>query len=75
MNKYLRRGLILSVSGILIIYGGYWMMHQEIDLYKIIMILGVLVFSWGFVTIIYSLIRKIERKSIIESRQEEQHKD
>ncbi|EFK59973.1 signal peptidase [Sphingobacterium spiritivorum] len=75
MNKYLRRGLILSVSGILITYGGYWMMHQEIDLYKIIMILGVLVFSWGFVTIIYSLIRKIERKSIMESRQEEQHKD
>lgn len=75
MNKYLRRGLILSVSGILITYGGYWMMQQEIDLYKIIMILGVLVFSWGFVTIIYSLIRKIERKSIMESRQEEQHKD
>ncbi|MGJ1194671.1 signal peptidase [Sphingobacterium spiritivorum] len=75
MNKYLRRGLILSVSGILITYGGYWMMNQEIDLYKIIMILGVLIFSWGFVTIIYSLIRKIERKSIMESRHEEQHKD
>lgn len=51
------------------------MMNQEIDLYKIIMILGVLIFSWGFVTIIYSLIRKIERKSIMESRHEEQHKN
>jgi len=75
MNKYLRRGLVLSILGILIVCGGYAMMNNEIKLYKIVMILGVLVFSWGFVTIVYCLIRKIERRSIIESRHEEEAKE
>ncbi|WP_270088874.1 DUF2614 family zinc ribbon-containing protein [Sphingobacterium sp. SYP-B4668] len=75
MNKYLRRGLLLSILGIFIVYGGYIMMNSEIKLYKVAMILGVLVFSWGFVTIVYSLIRKIERKSIIDARHEEEEKE
>lgn len=63
MNKYLRRGLIYTIIGLLLCGLGYYLMDRGIHAYKWAMIVGVIVFGFGFLTVIYSLIRKIERKS------------
>ncbi|MEH6308884.1 signal peptidase [Olivibacter sp. CPCC 100613] len=72
MNKYLKRGILITVLGILIGMLGMYLKRLENDFYGIILTLGVVLFGVGFVTIVYSLIRKIERQSILESREEEQ---
>lgn len=75
MNKYLIRGLALTVLGILIGIFGSFLQEGEHNIYKWILTVSVIVFGIGFLTIIYSLIRKIERKSIIEDRKEQQSED
>lgn len=74
MNKYMIRGLVLTALGILIGLLGSQLQAEEYNVYKWILIVAVLVFGVGFLTIVYSLIRKIERKSIIEDREEQLEK-
>ncbi|GAA4801188.1 hypothetical protein GCM10023231_32430 [Olivibacter ginsenosidimutans] len=71
MNKYLKRGLIITLLGIAICAFGLYLKDIESDWYGIILIVGVIIFGVGFVTIVYSLIRKIERQSILEERAEQ----
>lgn len=71
MNKYLVRGILLTVLGIGIGLVGSYLQSADRDIYKWIYILAVILFGIGFLTIVYSLIRKIERKSILNDRQEQ----
>ncbi|SEL42689.1 signal peptidase [Parapedobacter koreensis] len=73
MNKYLRRGLLYTIAGLVLGAVGYYLMALEIRLYKWVMIIGVILFGIGFLTIFYSFIRKIERQSILEERKERQN--
>jgi len=73
MNKYLKRGLILTVAGILIGLLGSFLQDEELGVYKWVLTLGVVLFGIGFLTILYSLIRKIERKSLENERTEQQN--
>ena len=68
MNKYLKKGLVFLVIGILLCYWGLISKDPIASFYKIPLVLGVISFGYGFITIIYSLIRKIERRSILEER-------
>ncbi len=47
-------------------------MGQDRPLYKWAMVVGVIVFGLGFLTTLYSLIRKIERRSLLDERKEQQ---
>lgn len=71
MNKYLKRGIAITGSGILVGMLGMYLKRMENDFYGVTLIIGVILFGVGFVTIIYSLIRKIERQSILESREQQ----
>ena len=71
MNKYMRRGFWLVILGIAFVLLGYYLMDDGTFKYGWAMIAGVVVFGIGFLTIIYSLMRKIERKAILEERASE----
>lgn len=75
MNKYLLRGLIYTVTGLACCAWGYALMAGDHLIYKWVMIAGVIIFGMGFLTVVYSFIRKIERQSIIEERKEHQAKE
>ncbi len=74
MNKYMRRGLWLLLAGVLFNLVGWFIMDEELEIngwrvkYGWAMIIGVLLFGAGFLYVFYSLIRKVERNSIIEER-------
>ncbi len=68
MNKYMRRGIWLLLTGVAFNLLGYYLMNNETFKYGWAMIIGTLAFGVGFLSIIYSLIRKIDRKSILEER-------
>lgn len=68
MNKYLKRGIGITLAGIALIVLGMYLKRVESSLYGITLIVGVVIFGVGFVTIVYSLIRKIERQSILDTR-------
>ncbi|MFC6099943.1 signal peptidase [Olivibacter domesticus] len=68
MNKYLKRGIGITLVGIALIVLGMYLKRVESGLYGITLIVGVVTFGVGFVTIVYSLIRKIERQSILDTR-------
>jgi len=68
MNKYLSRGLVLTILGILVGIFGSFLQAQEYGIYKWVLIVAVIIFGIGFLTIVYSLIRKIERKSLLRER-------
>lgn len=72
MNKYLLRGILLLLTGAAAVYGGNILMENENNLYKIVMALGVILFGMGFLLIIYSFFRKIDRHAILEKRKEKQ---
>ena len=74
MNKYLSRGLWCAICGLALCALGYYLMDRQLDWYKPAMIIGVIVFGIGFLTILYSFIRKIERNSIILERKERRRK-
>lgn len=67
-NKYMRRGVVLLLAGIGLIIWGYYLMNSEIMKYGWAMIIGYIAFGFGFMHIIYSLMRKIDRKSLLEDR-------
>lgn len=47
-------------------------MGREASVYKWVLASGVIVFGIGFLTLLYGLIRKIERRSILDDRRERQ---
>jgi len=72
MNKYVLRGILgASLGGALCIVG-LFLMDRDLSVYKWALVIGVIVFGTGFLTILYGLIRKIERRSILEERKERQ---
>lgn len=73
MNKYLKRGLIFLIIGVLLCYYGVYSKDPLASFYKIPLVVGVVSFGYGFIMILYSLIRKIERKSILEERAEHEN--
>ncbi len=75
MNKYLRKGLREIIIGVLLIILGYYLMEQRSNWYKLAMLAGVIVFSIGFLTLIYRMIRKVDRNAIIEMREEAHKKE
>lgn len=64
------RGLWLFITGIALIALGYYLKEQEWFKYGWAMILGYVAFGCGVMYIVYSLIRKIERRSLLEDRAE-----
>lgn len=76
LNKYAKRGLILLVAGVVLNMIGLFVKTDEVEVggyqlkYGWMMILGVLLFGAGFLYILYSFIRKVEHKSILEERAE-----
>lgn len=74
MNKYLLRGFILITLGILTIVYSLNLMEIDNNLYKIVMTAGVISFGIGVVVAVYSLFRKIDRRTLEKIRQE-QHKN
>jgi hypothetical protein len=71
MNKFLKRGLLLFIAGVALILFGYYLKDTELMKYGWAMIIGYLAFGAGFMYIIYSLIRKIDRKAIMDERADE----
>lgn len=71
MNKYLLRGLICLGIGAIAISYSLNLMLNEINLYKWIMSLGVLVFGFGVLMTIYSLFRKIDKRAVQRYRREQ----
>lgn len=70
-NKYLRRRIWLIFLGVALILLGYYLMGVEIYKYGWAMVSGTLAFGFGFLSVIYSLIRKMDRKAILKERAEE----
>jgi cbb3-type cytochrome oxidase subunit 3 len=68
LNKYMRRGIWLILLGVGFILLGYYLMEESIYKYGWAMILGTVAFGIGFLNIVYSLIRKMDRKAILEER-------
>ncbi len=64
----MRRGLVLLVIGIAFNLLG-WLIKVKTDgSYGWAMIIGTVLFGIGFLLILYSLIRKVERQAILEER-------
>ncbi|MFC7525435.1 signal peptidase [Parapedobacter sp. GCM10030251] len=75
MNKYVQRGFLGASLGAALCVLGTFLMKQDFPIYKWVLVLGVIVFGIGFLTILYGLIRKIERRSILDERKERQQND
>jgi uncharacterized membrane protein YidH (DUF202 family) len=73
-NKYVRRGVLLLLLGIGLNLLGYYLMNEEIFRYGWAMIIGTLLFGTGFLLVIYGLMRRIDRASIMEERQADSEK-
>jgi hypothetical protein len=71
-NKYMRRGIFLLLAGIGLNIVGWATEQKNLDVYKWAMGIGTVLFGIGFLLIVYSLIRKVERKAILDERAEEQ---
>ena len=71
-NKFMSRGFLMIVFGIGLGALGYYLKNDTDFLYGWAMIAGVIIFGIGFLTVLYSLIRKVEAQSILEERAAEQ---
>ncbi len=74
MNKYLLRGIVFLTAGIICVFFGYTLMENENNWYKLLMTLGVIFFGIGFIALMYRIFRKIDRKTLIDDRKEQQEK-
>jgi len=70
MNKYVQRGILGALLGVALCLAGLFLMERDLSIYKWALAAGVIVFGLGFLTLIYGLIRKIERRSILDDRKE-----
>lgn len=68
------RGLLLFLGGIALIGLGYYLKDIVLQRYGWAMIIGYVAFGCGVLYIIYSLIRKIERRSLLKDRTEQREK-
>lgn len=75
MNKYLRKGIREIIIGAALVGLSYYLMEQRSNWYKLAMIVGVIIFSAGFLTLVYRMIRKVDRNAIIEMREESHKKE
>ncbi|HCN84124.1 MAG TPA: signal peptidase [Sphingobacteriaceae bacterium] len=73
-NKYMRRGVLFLLAGIGLNLVGWVTQQQDLSVYKWAMTIGTLLFGFGFLLVLYSLIRKVERQSILEERAIEHEK-
>ena len=71
----MRRGIWLIILGVALIILGYYLMGVEIYKYGWAMVSGTLAFGFGFLSVIYSLIRKMDRKAILKERAEDAEED
>jgi len=69
-NKYMRRGLWLILIGIAFNFLGYYLMEAEEFKYGWAMVIGTVAFGLGFLLVIYSLMRKLDRKALLKGRSE-----
>ncbi|MFD2162016.1 signal peptidase [Paradesertivirga mongoliensis] len=69
-NRFVKKGVIAFVAGILLNILGYMMKANEMDLYGWAMTLGTILFGIGFLLIFYSLVRKVEYQGIKEERED-----
>ena len=75
MNKYLLRGIIGTALGLALCLLGLFFMDEDLPFYKWVLVVGVVSFGIGFLTMLYSFIRKIERRSLLDERKERQNND
>ncbi|MES2875133.1 MAG: signal peptidase [Bacteroidota bacterium] len=75
LNKYMRRGILLIIVGVAFVLFGYYLMEEDIYKYGWSMIIGTVAFGAGFLYILYSLIRKMDRKAILEERAAESEEE
>ena len=71
LNKYMRRGIWLILIGVAFVLLGYYLMEEDVYKYGWSMIIGTVSFGVGFLYILYSLIRKMDRKAILDDRASE----
>jgi len=67
----MRRGLWLILVGVAFNVLGYYLMEGDTFKYGWAMIIGTIAFGMGFLFVVYSLIRKIDRKALLQERAEE----
>ncbi len=75
LNKYMRRGILLIIVGVAFVLLGYYLMEEDLYKYGWSMIIGTIAFGAGFLYILYSLIRKMDRKAILDDRASEPEKE
>lgn len=74
----MKRGVWLLIVGVAFVLFGYFIMEKQWEIsgwkvkYGWAMIIGTVLFGAGFLNVLYSLIRKVERHAILEERAEEQ---
>lgn len=68
------RGFMMILFGIGLGALGYFLKNDTEYMYGWAMIAGVIIFGIGFLTVIYSLIRKVEAQSLLEERAAEHEK-
>ncbi|MXV51097.1 signal peptidase [Pedobacter sp. HMF7647] len=73
-NKYMRWGIWLLIAGVLLVLLGEYLKTQD-TWYGGALTLGVVLFIAGFVLFFYSLLRKIDRRSLLRERRVEQQKN
>ncbi|HEY1023885.1 MAG TPA: signal peptidase [Sphingobacteriaceae bacterium] len=71
-NKYFLRGTFLIILGLVLGSLGWYLKSGTDMLFKWALIGGVILFGIGFLTVFYSLIRKVEHQSIMEDRADKQ---
>lgn len=67
-NRFVKRGVIAFVLGIVLNIVGYMMKARGFDHFGWPMVLGTILFGIGFLLIFYSLLRKVEYTGIVEER-------
>ncbi len=66
----MRRGLWLILIGVAFNVLGYYLMEGEEFKYGWAMVIGTVAFGIGFLLVIYSLIRKMDRSALMKGRSE-----
>ena len=71
----MKRGLWLFIAGVALILFGYYLKDTELFKYGWAMIIGYIGFGAGVLYILYSLIRKIDRRALMQERADEADKE
>lgn len=71
----MKRGLWLFIAGVALILFGYYLKDTELMKYGWAMVIGYVGFGVGVLYILYSLIRKIDRRALMKERAIEADKE